>query len=44
MKCNVCGGRITKTPNNCIGDINARCYRCNGCNRIFLVITSRRCK
>lgn len=44
MKCNVCGGRIAKTPNKSSGYINACCYRCNGCNRIFLVIDGNKCK
>ena len=44
MKCNVCSGRIVKTPNKSSGDINVCCYRCNGCNRIFLAIDGHRCK
>ena len=44
MKCNVCSGKIVKTPKNSSGDIKVCCYRCNCCNRIFLVIDGNKCK
>ena len=38
MKCNVCSGKIVKTPNKSSGDIKVCC------NRIFLVIDGDKCK